>query len=652
MVRSRSHQPQRTALTLARIYPVRLVASELLAPESAGRGGSRVALVNMPFASSRYPSIQLGLLQAILAQHNIVATTHYFNLRLGQRMGWEEFEIFCRQTPRLLGDWLFARAAFGESAPEPRLHLEAYGPELEAFTSRFGRGLAYLERLREQEMPLFVQECLDSVAWNDYDIVGFSSIFAQNTAALALARLVKSRFPQIVTVVGGANFEADMGLEYLRAVPWIDYGVTGEGDVAFPQLIALIARGELAVDLPGVARRAHGQVSFLGRAPPVHDLDALPDPQYEDFFAEAAAVGLPDRILRHPIKLTYESARGCWWGAKHHCTFCGLNGSTMAYRSKSAARVLAGFAQLSARYGIRDFVAVDNILDLHYVREVFGVLADRPPEYSFFHEVKANLTYQQLLLLARGGITSIQPGIESLSTRLLDLMRKGSTALQNVRLLKWAHHFGMEVLWNILVGFPGERAEDYERQMEILRLIPHLPPAHGGAIELHRFSPYYTNSEALGIRNVRPDTAYGHIYPPFLDHARIAYFFEFDTPAPLPGQAYEPLYQHMLWWRRVWGRPGAPHLKSRRENGQIIITDGRQTGVSPLEHCLDGLDAFVYELCGPTFHGLRSIVEAAHQHGLPADPAVAHDALDRLTALGVMLEEDGQYLSLALPDHQ
>ncbi|MBV8137610.1 MAG: RiPP maturation radical SAM C-methyltransferase [Deltaproteobacteria bacterium] len=619
-------------------------------PAPAACARPRVALVNMPFASSRYPSIQLGLLQAILARHNIAATTHYFNLRFGARLGWEVFEIFCRQTPRLLGDWLFARAAFGESAPDPRLYLDSYRFELEVFAARFGRGLNYLERLRERDALSFVEECLDAVAWDEYDVVGFSSIFAQNTAALALARLLKSRYPRLITIFGGANFEDEMGIEYLRALPWIDYAVTGEGDVALPALLERIASRDATPEVPGVARRTGDRVSFGGRAPTVPDLDQLPDPDYADYFASADAIHLPARVLRHPVKLPYESARGCWWGAKHHCTFCGLNGMGMAYRSKSPARVLAGFAELAARYGIRDFVAVDNILDMHYVREVFGVLADRPREYSFFHEVKANLTREQLELLARGGVTSIQPGIESLNTRLLRLMRKGATAIQNVCLLKWAHYFGMEVLWNLLVGFPGECAEDYERQMAVLRLIPHLPPAHGGAIELHRFSPYYSDAEALGIRNVRPDTAYGHVYPSVLDFDQIAYFFEFEAPDTLPHDAHQSLYQHILWWRRVWGRPRGPFLTYRRQGGQLTVSDGRQPGALPMVHTFDGPEALVHEFCGPTHRGVKHVVEDLVKHGVGADQASAQSALDRFTTLGLMLEEDGRYLSLALPE--
>jgi ribosomal peptide maturation radical SAM protein 1 len=603
----------------------------------------------MPFATARYPSIQLGLLQAILSEHEISAKTHYVNLSYGARLGWEVYEIFCRQTPRLLGDWIFAQAAFGGSAPDPWLYLDAYGHELEPFAARFGRGLDYLEKLRERDAPAFVEECFGAVAWDEYDVVGFTSTFAQNTAALALARLLKSRDPQLVTVFGGANFEDEMGVEYVRALPWIDYAVTGEGDIALPLLLECIASGKDTTELPGVVCRVVGDALASGRAPALHDLDVLPDPDYADYFATAAAVGLPAEVLRHPVKLPYESARGCWWGAKHHCTFCGLNGMGMTYRSKSPERVLAGFAELAERYGVRDFVSVDNILDMRYVGQVFGVLADRPLAYSFFHEVKANLKREQLELLARAGVTAIQPGIESLSTRLLRLMRKGVTGIQNVCLLKWAQHMGMQVLWNVLVGFPGERAEDYERQLEIIKLIPHLPPAYCGGIEVHRFSPYYTDAEALGVRDLRPDGAYGHIYPAALDFDRIAYFFEFHAET-LPQEVHEPLYEHVMWWRRVWGRPGGPFLTYRTCDGELTVTDGRLTDVPPRLHAFAGAEALVHEFCGPIYHGIDKVAEHLREHGLRDARALAQGALDQLTALGLMLEDDGQYLSLALPE--
>src|SRR5207244_2891864 len=57
-----------------------------------------------------------------------------------------------------------------------------------------------------------------------------------------------------------------------------------------------------------------------------------------------------------------------------------------------------------------------------------------------------------------------------------------------------------------------------------------------------------------------------------------------------------------------------------------------------------------YECCGDTHRGVRQVMEDLPKHGFRVDPAFAQSALDRFTALGLMLEDDGRYLSLALPE--
>ncbi len=61
-------------------------------------------------------------------------------------------------------------------------------------------------------------------------MAGFTSTFQQNTPSFALARRLKQRFPRIVTVFGGANFDDEMGPELVRAVDCVDIAVIGEGD--------------------------------------------------------------------------------------------------------------------------------------------------------------------------------------------------------------------------------------------------------------------------------------------------------------------------------------------------------------------------------------------------------------------------------------
>src|SRR5262249_61544426 len=93
--------------------------------------------------------------------------------------------------------------------------------------------------------------------------------------------------------------------------------------------------------------------------PPRAALDALPAPDYAEYFDRAASLELPTDSVWIP----FESARGCWWGARHHCTFCGLNGTTMRFRAKSPQRVLDELTTQARRYRNFRFEAADNILD-------------------------------------------------------------------------------------------------------------------------------------------------------------------------------------------------------------------------------------------------------------------------------------------------
>lgn len=621
-------------------------------PEPRERRGAppAVALVEMPFRSTRYPSVQLGLLQATLARHGIRASTVYLNLCFARRIGWEAYESLCDPWCRLLGEWIFAEAAFGAAAPDARALLDAFPVPVAMVCGELGVETGDLLRLRQREAPAFVEECLAAVPWGGFGVVAFGSVFEQNCAALALARRLKEQCPATVTVFGGANFEDEMGLEYVRALPWIDYAVIGEGDRAFPDLLARLAAGGDPAGLPGVACRRAGEVVFGGRAALVQDLDALPVPDYDDFFRTAAELDLPGTIRGAGVQIPFESARGCWWGAKHHCTFCGLNALGMAYRSKTPARLLTELDEQARRYGRPDFFSVDNIMDPRYVDGLFGALADRGRPYTFFYEAKANLTREQLATLVRGGVRRMTVGIESLDTRLLQLMRKGVTGIQNVRLLRWAAALGLQVSWHLLVGFPGECPEDYARQLATVRLIPHLPPpAALVRIRLDRFSPYFADPGRWGLADVRPDRAYGGVYPGELDLRRIAYSFEYDAPATVPSAAHTPLHEHVRWWQGAHRDGPPPSLTYVGEGTRLLIRDARRPDRPPVHHALEGVAALAYESCSATDHAAARVLEHVRARGMPADLASVETGLETLTAQGLMLAERGRYLSLALP---
>src|SRR5829696_2351074 len=125
----------------------------------------RVALVNMPFSTSRSPSIQLGLLQALLHRHGISATSLYFNLELGEALGWDIYEVLCNDRTLLLGEWLFSRAAFGDEAPSGEAYLDDFASELTDYLNATERDTSYLLDLRERVLPAFIEDCCRRVEW-------------------------------------------------------------------------------------------------------------------------------------------------------------------------------------------------------------------------------------------------------------------------------------------------------------------------------------------------------------------------------------------------------------------------------------------------------------------------------------------------------
>jgi ribosomal peptide maturation radical SAM protein 1 len=604
-------------------------------------------IVSMPFMDVDRPSIQLGLLKAIVAEHGFPVRTLHANLDFAARIGVDYYRLLSERRGRLVGDWLFSVEAFGDAAPDHDARLPAeFADELGYLATPPDTARDQLLRIRDHDVPAYLDALLDGYPWAEVSVVGFSSTFQQNTASFALARRLKERYPHLLTVFGGANFDGEMGLELVRTVDCVDAAVIGEGDVAFPRLLCALAAGTDPGEVPGVALRAGDRVVATPPAPPLSCLDDLPAPDYGEYFERAEDLGLLPRAGHRNVWIPFESARGCWWGAKHHCTFCGLNGTTMRFRSKSPRRVLGELARQARRYRSFRFEAVDNILDMNYLTELLPAIVQSGADYEIFYEVKANLTRSQLRLLAQAGVTHLQPGLESLSSNVLRLMDKGVRAAQNVNLLRWAQYYGIEVGWNILWEFPGETARDPAEQAAAVPHLTHLrPPSSAGRIWLERFSPLYTRPERFGLRQRTPERSYRHVYPEGIDLDRIAYFFDYELDDALPDSAYEPLGQAVADWSAAWERDHPPTLTYWSAPGYLQIYDTRRPGQEGTYTFQDTLAA-IYLACGD-----RPTTASAVRDKLDLDLPVGavEDVFAEFQQRGLMFRDDSLALALALP---
>jgi ribosomal peptide maturation radical SAM protein 1 len=613
-----------------------------------------VLLVSMPWETLLKPSIQLGTLQAVLEQAGIECTPCHFKLTFmehcmaatadrpeGERLRLADYETVAIRCYHIgLGDWIFAVPPFRD---DPNLDAQyvAYARE---------EGLAEADLAKAIEMRALVPAFLESCARAIFDaaprVVGFTSVFTQNIPSLALAKLLKARDPSLSIVFGGSNCDGPMGAAIHRSFPWVDVVVRGEAERILPELIADLCAGRPVRPQPGLCYRDGDRSVVLDQAgaAPIA-MDDVPLPNFDEYFARVQESSFYAELLPE-IRLLYESARGCWWGAKQHCTFCGLNGTSMAFRSKSPERVVDDLTTLAGRYGRLDFQIVDNIIDLDYLRDVLPRLRDAGYDLGLFYETKANLKKDQVRLLREAGVNHIQPGIESLSNPILKLMRKGVTAFQNVRLLKWCAQYGVHVYWNLIYGFPGEPASEYARMADVIPSLTHLQAPKLSGLALERFSPYHQRPQDFGIEVLGPVRYYGLIYPtdgPTLDD--LAYTFRYRHADGRDPETYvTPLREAIDRWRE-YRVGGFRSLRYRRGPGFLVIHDRRPV-LEPADYSFEDDEARIYLACedGATPGAVYESLDR-----LDASVEEIRAFLDELVAMRLVYEEDGRYLSLALP---
>ena len=615
-----------------------------------------VLLINMPFANLLAPSIGLGILKAALTRAGISAKVLNFHLRFAELCGKEAYNtIYHRTCPEhLVGEWIFSDSLFSERNDSFQDYVSGVLSASEADrpdTPIYGKSLLVdlVERipLVRERVHGFLEGCLEDVRVYKPRIIGFTSMFEQHLASLSLAKLIKSRIPDTFIIFGGSNCEGPMGAETLRQFGFVDVVVSGEGEVVFPEIVrSILASGSIG-NIQGIFSRERPFLPVAGQSPQntvmTRDLDTVPIPDYDDYFEQLreSSIELP----REPT-LLLETSRGCWWGEKQHCTFCGLNGTTMTYRSKSAQRALDELIYLADRHPGCKVTVVDNILDMKYFKTFLKVLAERKRDFGLFYEVKSNLRKDQLKLLAEAGVKTIQPGIESFSDNVLRLMRKGVSTLQNIQLLKWCAELNMRVFYNVLWGFPGESAADYDEVTRLIPLISHLRhPVGSGMIRIDRFSPNFNENVRFGFGELLPFPAYYYVYP-FKPEAvfNLAYFFEPKCHKPTVDRSHvTELSKAIKSWEESYKHSNLFFIEKETT---LLIRDTRPIANEPLV-ILDGDFKAAYLACDEARTPKQILQSAGKNFQQVASEADLKKVLASLVDRSLMICQGEQYLALA-----
>lgn len=618
----------------------------------------RILLIQMPFFRLTAPSISLATLESALHRAQINCDLEHLNLDFGRRIGRERYTWLAVGSPPylLVGDLIFAPSLNGRP-----LGRDQVAGLVASLGTRAEGGVPDWVVADFPELVAAADDFLDhhirSISWHEYDLVGLSTIF-NVTPALALARRIKQCAHAPAIVLGGSNCEGEMGETLHRKFPFVDFVCRGEGEQLIVELARSFAAGQPSVvAMPGLVWRQDGQtlldprrastpqacdsdasgpLSPHGAAPGPFPLDALPIPRYHRWLKQVRGTGMfADSELQLPI----ETSRGCWYGEKRNCLFCGLNGPGLSYRRKSSERILEEL-QRTMGYGIKVLHCVDNILDPAYFDDVLPRLAELNAGCEIFWPVRPDLGRGQLALLQRCGVCWIQVGIESLSTSVLHLMGKGTTAFQNVRLLRNAAEFGLGTSWNVLFGFVGEDPEAYRQMAALMPALAHLqPPRMTYQIRMDRFAPLFDLRH--GVKNVAPARAYHDLFP-FEDATveRLATYFEYEYAAqPDPFSYVDGCLEAIAGWRREVGRAALICFDS---GATLHVCDSRP--IATQRHT--ALRGAQRDILKATANGIDGAALAAR---IGASPHELEVSLGELLDRRWIVLLDGKYLSLVVP---
>lgn len=614
---------------------------------------TRTVLINMPWAPVESPSLALSLLKAALSRAGIACEVAYLNVLWFKRMTeWHASQRIRSPLPLLLKLGGSGNGPAGECLFAAHLHHPDEDPvdNLTRILAEYPVPLpadlrADFARLAPL-VPAFLRECVQAIQPETTFLAGFTSTFSQQTPALMLARALKTANPAMHVVFGGANCVGPAGAALLRYHPFVDFVFRGEADLTFPVFVERLRGGHSPADIPGIDWR-QGDRIVTGLAPThVADLDALPFPATGDYFDAIERLGFAKKV---GIVATMEASRGCWWAMRvAPCTFCGLNDGRGDHRRKSPGRIVAEARHLVESSGVARIAFADTAL---WPKDYAGAHADiarHIPGIEQLGEIRPSLTRDQAGALARAGFTRVQPGIESFSTPILDLMRKGSTGIQNVACLKYVHDQGMVAGWNLLYGLPNERAEEYSGILETLRRITHLePPTSVHRVRLVRYSPAFSEPDRHGYKRVRPMPYYRYLYPdPYPEEAQadFANIFAFEYADGRDPESYTvPVRRFVAEWRRHRHAGELVYVGDGDDAGRIVDT---RFNALVTARRLSPMENSIYTFCDVVRSRDEILEHVRGGHG--AVPLLSvNNVLERFERALWMVSEGDSYLSVA-----
>lgn len=589
-----------------------------------------VALVSMPWPILNRPSIQLGALKSFLkADENINVQTFHPYLEVAKLLGTDIYHFISLES--WVSEALYSAVLFPGKRDNARTLVHK---ELKNRFNKFDFDTVC------QQLEKQINQWIGKIDWSAFQLVGFSVCFNQLISSLTAACFLKKKYPDLPVVFGGSSCIPEMAQGLFDHFS-IDYMIGGEGEIPLFNLCQWL-QGKVAEMAPGIYARKK-QIKHEWNSISQVDFAHLTSPDYDDYFSEMKTL-YPDQPFIPTIPV--EFSRGCWWGK---CVFCNLNLQWKGYRSKTADKMIEEINGLTQKYGSLDFTFTDNVLPYKDGRLFFKKCAALKKDYSFFGEIRANQRGAYLQTCKKGGLDSIQVGIEAFSETLLKRLKKGVSVIENIAIMRDAAAHGVTLDGNLIIDFPGSSVKEVEETLNVLDFVLPYHPLTTASFFLGHGSPVDYDYRQYGITAVVPHANMKKIFPQTIlaDLSCLVKGYRGDRQQQRT--IWNPVKKKVKKWQVFHGKQvkSCRPLLSMRDGGDFLLIRQVTEDGEVLHHRLRGVSRFVYLSC----YEINTVSNILQQFATLSEKAIV-SFLNDLVNKKIMFSQDNKYLALAIPTYR
>ena len=327
-----------------------------------------------------------------------------------------------------------------------------------------------VEILDANALGYTTKQTIEEIKKRKADIIGLTSTTITVPVMNEIVDNIKTK--ENLTVAGGVHVSS-LPEDTLKKNKNIDIIVISEGEETMLDIVHEFNNNKKWNSIPGIAYRSNKKIIRTKERELIKDIDSLPFPARDLLPMDKYR---PGPIMYLGIKGEYFGTLLTTRGCTAKCVYCSSAHFWKCLRMRSAKNVIEELRFLKKKYGIKQFMIVDDNFTASKKRllEICSELKKMKLSWFCFSRV-SNVDREMLHTMKKAGCFLIFYGIESGNQEVLNKINKNITLEQAEKAVKLTKKEGIIVNCSFMLGLPYDTKETMQQTLDFAKKInPHI----------------------------------------------------------------------------------------------------------------------------------------------------------------------------------